>query len=145
MKLKKYDFFYKIYAIINAIGDYMSKVRINLKLKNSNEDLNKEIIGLKRGNKIHYIDDSVKVTITFDDIVTIRRNSKEYEIILKFKESEKLDGIYNLKKLNYNLPIDIKTNKMYIDSGQFKVDYELTSDGVKMDDFLFELKYEVIA
>ena len=123
----------------------MSKIKINLKLKNSKEDLNKEIIGLKRGNKIHFLDDKVKVTITFDDIVTMRRNSSEYEIVLKFKEGSKIEGIYNLKKLNYNLPIDIKTNTMYIDSGQFKVDYELSSDGVKMDDFLFELNYEVIS
>ena len=122
----------------------MSKIKINLKLKNSKEDLNKEIIGLKRGNKIHFVDDKVKVTITFDDIVTMRRNSNEYEIVLKFKKGTKLEGIYNLKKLNYNLPIDIITNTMYIDSGQFKVDYELSSDGVKMDDFLFELNYEVI-
>ena len=122
----------------------MSKIKINLKLKNSKEDLKKEIFGLKRGNKIHFLDDKVKVTITFDDIVTMRRNSSEYEIILKFKENEKLEGIYNLKKLNYNLPIDIKTNKMYIGSGQFKVSYELSSDGVKMDNFLIELKYEVI-
>lgn len=122
----------------------MSKIKIKLKLKNSNEDLTKEIIGLKRGNKIHFLDDKVKVTITFDEIVTMRRNSSEYEIIINFKKDSKLEGIYNLKKLNYNLPIDIKTNTMYIDSGQFKVDYEITSDGVKMDDFLFELNYEVI-
>ena len=99
---------------------------------------------LKRGNKIHFVDDKVKVTITFDEIVTMRRNSSEYEIVLNFKNGSKLEGIYNLKKLNYNLPIDINTNTMYIDSGQFKVDYELSSDGVKMDDFLFELSYEVI-
>ena len=122
----------------------MTKLKINLRLKNSKEDLEKEIIGLKRGNKIHFLDDKVKVTITFDEIVTMRRNSSEYEIILNFKNGAKLEGIYNLKKLNYNLPIDIKTNTMYIGSGQFKVDYELSSDGVKMDDFLFELNYEVI-
>ncbi len=122
----------------------MSKIKINLKLKNSKEDLTKEIIGLKRGNKIHFLDDKVKVTITFDDIVTMRRNSSEYEIVLNFKNNSKLEGIYNLKKLNYNLPIDIKTNTMYIVNGQFKVDYELSSEGVKMDDFLFELNYEVI-
>ena len=123
----------------------MSKIKINLKLKNSKEDLTKEIIGLKRGNKIHFLDDKVKVTITFDDIVTMRRNSSEYEIVLNFKNNSKLEGIYNLKKLNYNLPIDIKTNTMYIDSGQFKVDYELTTDNVQMDSFSFELKYEVIS
>ncbi len=122
----------------------MNKIKINLKLKNSKEDLNKEIIGTTRGNKIHFLDDAVKVTITFDEIVTMRRNSSEYEIVLKFKEGEKIGGVYNLKKLNYNLPIDIKTNKMYIGSGLFKVNYELTSDGVKMDDFLLELQYEVI-
>ncbi len=122
----------------------MSKIKINLKLKNSKEDLTKEIIGLKRGNKLHFLDDKVKVTITFDEIVTMRRNSNEYEIVLNFKNNSKLEGIYNLKKLNYNLPIDIKTNTMYIGSGLFKVDYELSSDGVKMDDFLFELNYEVI-
>ena len=122
----------------------MSKLKIKLRLKSSKENLTKEIIGLKRGNKIHFLDDKVKVTITFDEIVTMRRNSSEYEIVLNFKNDSKLEGIYNLKKLNYNLPIDIKTNTMYIDSGQFKVDYELSSDGVKMDDFLFELDYEVI-
>ena len=122
----------------------MSKLKIKLRLKNSNEDLSKEIIGLKRGNKIHFLDDKVKVTLTLDEIVSLRRVSNEYEIVLNFKENEKLSGIYNLKKLNYNLPIDIKTNTMYIDSGQFKVDYELYSDQVKMDSFLFEINYEVI-
>ena len=122
----------------------MSKIKIKLKLKNSKENLEKEIIGLKRGNKIHFVDDKVKVTITFDKVVTMRRNSNEYEILLRFKNGSNLEGIYNLKKLNYNLPIDIKTNTMYIGSGQFKVDYELFSDGVKMDNFLFELDYEVI-
>lgn len=123
----------------------MNKVKINVKLINSKENLEKSLIGLYRGNKLHYLDDKVKVTITFDETVTMRRVSSEYEIILNFKENEVLKGIYNLKKLNYELPIDIKTNKMYIGSGQFKVDYELTTDNVKMDDFSFELSYEVIS
>ena len=122
----------------------MTKVKIKLRLKNSNEDLTKELIGLKRGNKLHFLDDKVRVTITFDEIITMRRNSNEYEIVLNFKENENLKGIYDLKKLNYNLPIDIKTNKLYIGSGQLKVDYELYSDEVKMDDFNIELYYEVI-
>ena len=122
----------------------MEKIKINLNLKNSKENLSKTIIGHKRGNKLHFLDDDVKVTITVEEIITMRRVSNEYEIILKFKEGEIKSGIYNLKKLNYNLPIDIKTNNLYIDSGQIKVDYELTSDGVKMDRFLFELNYEVI-
>ena len=68
----------------------MSKLKIKLRLKNSNEDLSKEIIGLKRGNKIHFLDDKVKVTLTLDEIVSLRRVSNEYEIVLNFKEpSEK--------------------------------------------------------
>lgn len=122
----------------------MSQIKINLKLISSKEKLEKTLTGLKRGNKLHFLDGKVKVTITFGEFVTIRRNSPEYEIILNFKENEDLKGVYNLKKLNYELPIDIKTNTMYIDSGQFKVRYELSSDNVKMDEFSFELNYEEI-
>ena len=42
-------------------------------------------------NSADVIDDKVKVTITFEDIITFRRNSNEYEIVLKFKESEKMN------------------------------------------------------
>ena len=63
---------------------------------------------------------------------------------LNFKDNTTLKGTYNLKKLNYNLPIDIKTNTMYIDSGQLKVDYEISSENIQMDNFIFEIKYEVI-
>lgn len=122
----------------------MSKVKIKTKLSSQTENYEKQLLGTYRGNKLYFLDDKVKVTITLDEIVTMRRVSNEYEIILKFKENEILRGIYDLKKLNYNLPIDIKTNKMYIDSGQFKVDYELSSENVQMDKFLFEINYEVI-
>lgn len=126
------------------IGDFMSKVKIKLKLVSKNENYEKELMGTYRGNKLYFLDDKVKVSIIFDEIVTMRRVSSEYEIILKFKENEILKGIYDLKKLNYNLPIDIKTNTMYIGSGQFKVDYELSSEDVQMDKFLFEINYEVL-
>ena len=122
----------------------MSKVKIKLKLISQSENYEKELMGTYRGNKLYFLDEKVKVTITFAEIVTMRRVSTEYEITLNFKEKEKLRGIYDLKKLNYNLPIDIKTNTMYIDSGQFKVDYELSSENVQMDKFLFEINYEVV-
>mgnify|MGYP003421850013 FL=1 len=122
----------------------MSKVKIKLKLISQSENYEKELMGTYRGNKLYFLDDKVKVTITFAEIVTMRRVSNEYEIILNFKENKILKGIYDLKKLNYNLPIDIKTNTMYIDSGQFKVDYELSSENVQMDKFLFEINYEVV-
>ena len=122
----------------------MSKVKIKLKLMSQSENYEKELMGTYRGNKLYFLDDKVKVTITFAEIVTMRRVSNEYEIILNFKENKILKGIYDLKKLNYNLPIDIKTNTMYIDSGQFKVDYELSSENVQMDKFLFEINYEVV-
>ena len=122
----------------------MSKVKIKLKLISQSENYEKELMGTYRGNKLYFLDEKVKVTITFDETVTMRRVSNEYEIVLNFKENEILKGIYDLKKLNYNLPIDIKTNTMYIDSGQFKVDYELSSENVQMDKFLFEINYEVV-
>lgn len=122
----------------------MSKVKIKLKLISQSENYEKELMGTYRGNKLYFLDERVKVTITFAEIVTMRRVSNEYEIVLNFKENETLKGIYDLKKLNYNLPIDIKTNTMYIDSGQFKVDYELSSENVQMDKFLFEINYEVV-
>lgn len=122
----------------------MSKVKIKLKLMSQSENYEKELMGTYRGNKLYFLDEKVKVTITFAEIVTMRRVSNEYEIILNFKENKILKGIYDLKKLNYNLPIDIKTNTMYIDSGQFKVDYELSSENVQMDKFLFEINYEVV-
>lgn len=122
----------------------MSKVKIKIKLISQSENYEKELMGTYRGNKLYFLDEKVKVTITFDETVTMRRVSNEYEIVLNFKENEILKGIYDLKKLNYNLPIDIKTNTMYIDSGQFKVDYELSSENVQMDKFLFEINYEVV-
>lgn len=122
----------------------MSKVKIKLKLISQSENYEKELMGTYRGNKLYFLDEKVKVTITFAETVTMRRVSNEYEIVLNFKEKEILKGIYDLKKLNYNLPIDIKTNTMYIDSGQFKVDYELSSENVQMDKFLLEINYEVV-
>lgn len=123
----------------------MSKVKIKLKLASASENYEKSLMGTYRGNKLYFLDEKVKVTVTFtDDVITMRRLSNEYEIILNFKKNSILKGIYNLKKLNYDLPIDIKTNTMYIDSGQFKVDYELSSENVQMDKFLFEINYEVV-
>lgn len=122
----------------------MSKIKLQMFLDSNGEKHEKKLLGTKRGNHIYFVDDKVKVTIEFGDIITMRRRSLDYEIFLKFKENETLDGIYNLIKENYNLPIDIKTNKMYIDSGQFVVDYEIRTENVEMGKFVFELKYEVI-
>ena len=120
------------------------KVKVNLKLKSKEENYEKELFGSYRGNKICFIDDKVRVSLTLGEVTTMRRVSNEYEIVLNFKDNTTLKGTYNLKKLNYNLPIDIKTNTMYIDSGQLKVDYEISSENIQMDNFIFEIKYEVI-
>ncbi len=122
----------------------MAKVKINLILTSNKENYEKTLLGTYRGNKLYFLDDSVHVTITLGDEVEMKRVSNEYEIMLKFKDNEIKEGIYNLKKLKFYLPIDIKTNKMYIDSGHLKIDYEISSESVEMDKFLLEIKYEVI-
>ena len=63
------------------------KVKVNLKLKSKEENYEKELFGSYRGNKICFIDDKVRVSLTLGEVTTMRRVSNEYEIVLNFKDN----------------------------------------------------------
>jgi len=123
----------------------MSKIRINSTLINLTEKEKTiyEGLGIKNNNKIQYKDNNIIVTLDLKDEIILKRKSKEYEIIMKFKENTS-KGIYNIFEFNSNIPLEIVTKKIIKEENKISIEYKLYIDKQLIGDYIYELSYEVI-
>ncbi len=124
----------------------MSKIKLKASIKRSDEKNISiyETIALKTNNKINYLDDLTNnVIVINDDVITLNRKNKEYEINLEFTLNKETFGSYLLK--NYNKEIDIKiiTKKIIKEDNKLLIEYiqDIYSDKVEIS---YLLEYEVI-
>ena len=98
----------------------MSKVKIEIKLEENNQEkINKNTNGILLNNKLKYTCDN-SVDILDMEELSLRRKTKEYEIILDFKNN-------NIKyKYNSNeLILEIKTEKIKKTEQEILIEYKI--------------------
>ena len=119
----------------------MSKINIDLKLTTNEEKISKKISGIIDHNRIVYIDDNVKTTILLNDIITLKREAKDYIIKLVFDNKESSE--YTLLKYKTVLPIKVKVLKINREDNYLYLKYQLN---IQNEDSVYELelKYKKI-
>lgn len=117
----------------------MSKIKIKSVLK-SEDDYEFNGFGLKSGNKIIYMDHNIKTIVTLGEVIYLERQS-DYHIKLAFAPNKILIGTYTNEYGSINL--DVKTTRLKQNENKLEIYYTLLSDGQKISDFIFILKYSI--
>lgn len=115
----------------------MSKVQINVEIKNSEEHISKEIDAIISDNNLKY-KEADKTTVIFSYLEkTLTRENNELRMTYTFDiEKETIGKIY-IKELNKNIEIKIKTTKLKIDNKNIEISFIV-------EDNKFNYKVEVI-
>ena len=120
----------------------MTKINCCINLKENDKLVfdNKNVIGIKRKNKITYQNDNILVTVLIDDNkITMKRISDEYNIILSFEEKNNTKGEYFLNNSNLMLPLNIFTDKILVSEKKIEITYKIENNV-----FDFAIDFEVI-
>ncbi len=123
----------------------MSKIKLNTSLKTCEEETSFQTLGVIIDNKITYKEEDVMVTLLqFDNKILLTRRSEDYTIDFDFQLNKKTKGVYNIKKLNYQIPLEIKTVELKNSNNNIIIKYLLKMNNEEIDLFKFKLVYEVI-
>ncbi|HHU54798.1 MAG TPA: DUF1934 family protein [Mollicutes bacterium] len=123
----------------------MSKIQINSILKTSNEVIKKEFMGIIIDNKIIYDEDKIKVTILLNkDQLKMKRETSDYCISFAFSNNCTSKCVYNVKKPNMVIYLNVETKCLIIDDNRIIIEYDLYQEKELIESVMFELMYEVI-
>ena len=111
----------------------MSKIKIKYSVKNSNETISNECLGILNDNRITYNDNGV-MTIINIDLLELSRTTNEYEIKMLFS-----DNICHVINDEGTLNIDLELKIKKIDKNKIYIEYILSNEI-----YYYELEYEVI-
>lgn len=111
----------------------MSKIKIRYSVKNSNETISNECLGILNDNRITYNDNGV-MTIINIDLLELSRTTNEYEIKMLFNDN--ICYVIN-DEGTLNIDLELKTKK--IDKNKIYIEYILSNEI-----YYYELEYEVI-
>ncbi len=111
----------------------MSKIKIKYNLKNSNQNLNNECLGIINNNKIIYSDNGITTTIDKEKLIITRKNN-DYEIKLHILEEK---GYIDIKEGTIELKLKIITK--ILESNKINIEYLLNKEK-----YIYEVEYEVI-
>lgn len=111
----------------------MSKIKIKYSLKNSNETISNECLGIIKNNKIIYNDNNVMTSIDINSL-ELSRITNEYEI--KMLLNDNICYITN-NEGTLNIDLELKTKKIY--NNKIYIEYILSNEI-----YGYELEYEVI-
>ena len=111
----------------------MSKIKIKYNLKNSNQNLNNECLGIINNNKIIYSDNGITTTIDKKKLIITRKNN-DYEIKLHILEEK---GYIDIKEGTIELELKIITK--ILESNKINIEYLLNKEK-----YIYEVEYEVI-
>lgn len=115
----------------------MSKVNISSSLKSDKENHIFKGKGIKRDNKIIYLDENVQTIVTLDNIITIERKS-DYELKLNLKNGINLKGTYKTKYGTFETKTLTKYQKQT--ENELEIIYQLFIDDTLIDTFTYKLK-----
>lgn len=107
----------------------MAKKKIQISLKNNNEITKSDLSALIIDNNIKYIDNDIIVNININnDIIIMKRENNEYQLILEFKNKKKTTGSYLLKNNNIQFDLEILTNNLIIKDKFISIIYEINNE-----------------
>ncbi len=116
----------------------MSKITINLSLKNGKENYcKKNIKGTLNSNKLVFIDNNIMTTITLDKVIKIKRSCNEYTLCFNLDSKKDTVCAYYINDSNLNLKI--RTLKLDVKDNYIYAKYILEEDVIEL-----EIDYEVI-
>ncbi len=116
----------------------MPKVNINIKMNTNGEIRDFSIVGIRTEDIIKYVDEDshIEVDLLNKRIIT---DNEDYTNMLTFNIDTVTILNYKLKKLNKEMELSIKTNKLDIDNNKFIVEYEVLDDNNTISNVNFEL------
>lgn len=124
----------------------MSKIKLQFSLKNNTtkEHYEHQGEGIKQDKKIIFKENEIMVTILEqNNTIEMKRNHKEYQIIICLEEKMKQEGFYKVHSLaNFILQTD--TKKLRITPTTISSNYDLYCNQEFIGNFELDVKYEVI-
>lgn len=111
----------------------MSKIKVNYSIKNKEEIISNECLGILNNNRISYTDNNIMTSFNINTFELIRKTD-EYEIKFLFN-----NNICYINNNGNELSIDIEVKAKKIDINKIYIEYIL-SDEI----YYYELEYEVI-
>lgn len=112
----------------------MAKRKIKISLNDNDKIIESELSALIIDNTIKYIDNDILVNINIDnDYIIMKRENKEYQLVLEFKNKRKTTGSYLLKENNVQFDLDILTNDLKIEKDFISIIYEINNERKKYE------------
>ncbi len=113
----------------------MSKIKINVIIKNNNDKINFNKAAILRENKIEYIEENNTITIFDFEKKQLIRNNDNIKMVYHFNKNKKTEGLITLKDNNATVTIIITTNKIERKDHDIRIEYSI--EGEK---FLYQIK-----
>lgn len=112
----------------------MAKRKIKISLNDNDKIIESELSALIIDNTIKYIDNDILVNININnDYIIMKRENKEYQLVLEFKNKRKTTGSYLLKENNVQFDLDILTNDLKIEKDFISIIYEINNERKKYE------------
>ena len=113
----------------------MSKIKINVIIKNNNDKINYNTTAIFRENKIEYIEDNNTITIYDIEKKQLIRNNNNIKMVYNFDKNKKTEGLITLKDSNIIVTVNITTNKIERKDHDIKIEYSIEDEV-----FLYQIK-----
>lgn len=120
----------------------MSKVNIEFKLVSNEDNIIKKIDGILQNNRLSFYDDNIKTSLIINDIITMKRETKDYIIELNFDKNNTTKGTYLLLNHNISLDLIIDTIKLEKKDDYLNIKYHLLVSNEDKGIYNLELKYK---
>ena len=120
----------------------MAKIKAKQIIKNSNENLQKDLYIIKNDNLFIFNDDGTKTKLVIDDnkVSIIRDNEESYmEMVFDLNNTQKCH--YMLKETNTILDLEVYTKKINLKNKKIEIIYELYSSNEYVDKFNYKLEW----
>ena len=116
----------------------MPKVDLNIKMNTNGEIRGFSIVGIRTDDIIKYVDEDshIEVDLLNKRIIT---DNEDYTNMLTFDIDTVTILSYKLKKLDKEMELSIKTNKLEVDNNKFIVEYEVLDDSNTISNVNYEL------
>lgn len=121
----------------------MPKIKIQTKLKTSDNQISSETFGIYQNDKIIFIENNVKNILKLNESKFIRETT-DYKIELAFSNLNNTKGIYLIKNRDIKMDLYIKTNEYIINDSEIFINYDLKIERENMGNFDYHIKYEVV-
>ena len=113
----------------------MSKIKINVIIKNNNDNINYYTAAILRDNKIEYIEDNNTLTKFDIEKNQLIRNNNNIKMVYYFDNNNETEGLITLKDSNKTVMINITTNKIERKDHDIKIEYSIEDEV-----FLYQIK-----